>query len=547
MRAKTLEFPLTGTQAFTLERSSTRRFAWPLAITAVAAGWIVHWRALFAFFSADDLMHLQQAAGLLPTPTQPWRFLTQVAYFRAMLELFGPRPLMFMGANLLLHSANVLLFQRLLRKRQTAPQVALLAAVVFAASPLLFVVIAHAAVVNDFAALTFMLLALLAAQSPNRAIRVSAVALTITALFCKESVLFLPLLAFAKTSDAPPARGRRTRRVMLVVVVTFCAVYLAARAHGAGPGGPAYATSAWIAPWNLLTYTTWVSGLQRALIDIARSPHTLILLAGGVTLGGLIIAARVFRRHAHDIAFGLAWWLLGLLPVLPLRSSRYPHYLYVALPGFTLAASASAMATWDAIARRVPPLRRRGVSMGRARWTLALGLSVAYVLLSRSLVSKQLALRMHGIDLPLDPQIRSSVVAGRAVMSLAHYDMRHSMRLAIISPPELKRVFGARSGREYSSPTAVYDLQGSVLNGGRALRVFYPELDSVVYVDRWSRALAGFEVATYDDVHGFEVLGRSPAALGPLADRLDALGANTTAASLRDSMRAVARIAPSQQ
>ena len=515
-------------------------------MAAVVAGVIVHWRALFTFFSADDLMHLQQAAGLLPTPTQPWRFLTQVVYFRVMLWLFGPWPLAFMGVNLLLHSANVLLFRRILLNRQTVPQVALLATVVFAACPLLFVVIAHAVVVNDFLALTFMLLALLASQSRNGALRVSTLPLMITALFCKESVLFLPLLAFAKTGSTHPLDGRRTRRAMLAVVVIFSAFYLAARAHGAGPGGSAYATSVSIVPWNLLTYTQWVSSLQRGLPGLVRSADSQSWLAGVAALGGLALAARMFRRHIPDIAFGLAWWMLGLLPVLPLRFSTYPHYLYVALPGFALAAAASVVGAWDAIARRVPALGEGDAKAGRARWILALALSAVYVAQAQSLVSERLTLRMQGIDLPLDPQIRSYVVAARAVTSLAHYDMRHSMRLAIVSPPELNRVFGARSGRAYSGRTAVYDLQRSVLNDGRALRVFFPAIDSVVYVDRWSRDLVGFDVATYDDVSGFEVFGRGPDALSALADRLDAVGANATAASLRDSMRAVAHVAPAE-
>ena len=66
-----------------------------LATTAIvvgilAAACVVQWHAVVSFFSADDLIHLEQAAGLLPTPVMPWRYLSQVLYFRAMLWVFGP-------------------------------------------------------------------------------------------------------------------------------------------------------------------------------------------------------------------------------------------------------------------------------------------------------------------------------------------------------------------------------------------------------------------------------------------------------------------------
>ena len=53
------------------------RSNWAAVGTAIAAATFVHYRELLTFFSADDLMHLQQAAGLLPTPLQPWRFDTR--------------------------------------------------------------------------------------------------------------------------------------------------------------------------------------------------------------------------------------------------------------------------------------------------------------------------------------------------------------------------------------------------------------------------------------------------------------------------------------
>src|ERR1043166_5857786 len=98
--------------ASTDRRSSFSRVALPIAFAVAVI--VVHWPALFSFFSADDLIHLQQAAHLLPTPRTPWRFLTQVLYFRGMLRGLGARPSAFMLVNLLLHILTVVLVWRLL-------------------------------------------------------------------------------------------------------------------------------------------------------------------------------------------------------------------------------------------------------------------------------------------------------------------------------------------------------------------------------------------------------------------------------------------------
>ena len=53
---------------------------------------LVQRRSLGSFFGADDLIHLEQAYGIAPPPLVPWRVLTQVLYFRAMIHLVGPAP-----------------------------------------------------------------------------------------------------------------------------------------------------------------------------------------------------------------------------------------------------------------------------------------------------------------------------------------------------------------------------------------------------------------------------------------------------------------------
>jgi hypothetical protein len=62
---------------------SPRVLLW-LLVPVLLALWVQR-RALGSFFAADDLIHLEQARGILPTLLLPWRALTQVLYFRGML------------------------------------------------------------------------------------------------------------------------------------------------------------------------------------------------------------------------------------------------------------------------------------------------------------------------------------------------------------------------------------------------------------------------------------------------------------------------------
>ena len=51
-----------------------------------------------------------------------------------------------------------------------------------------------------------------------------------------------------------------------------------------------------------------------------------------------------------------------------------------------------------------------------------------------------------------------------------------------------------------------------VLDGGRALRALYPQLDTVAFVDHWSAGYGSFDLFLYDAEGHFTDLGRGPRA-----------------------------------
>ena len=103
-----------------------------IAGCALLAAWVFR-RALFSFFSSpDDLFYLEQAVGLRPTPLGPFRFLSQVVYFRAMVGLVGLDPFPFHAVSLLVHIVNAALVFALARVAGARRIVAWFGAVLFA-------------------------------------------------------------------------------------------------------------------------------------------------------------------------------------------------------------------------------------------------------------------------------------------------------------------------------------------------------------------------------------------------------------------------------
>jgi hypothetical protein len=490
------------------------------ALIALAIGiavLLVHWRALFCFFSADDAIHLEQAAGLVATPRVPWRFLTQVVYFRLMLGLFGARPLAFMTVNVLLHVVNAVLVHRLLR-RYVDDAIAITATVLFAACPLLTIVLGHAVIVNDVSALTVTLVVLLSFAS---ATTIALVAMFVVALLCKESVLFMPVVVAALVPSPRALRSPRALALAATMVAT-AAAFLVARAGAAAPSGTAYAMSRYAVVPNLCTYVAWFLSLWRPLPDLVRSPDPRAWrLALPFFALALFTAWRVPRAR-RGMLVGGTWFVAGLLPVLPLAYSTYPHYLYVALPGLALVA---------ALLIHLLP---------RDAWPyLAAAICVGYPMQAARLAAERFTLRIRGTDVPLDPQIRSWVVAGRAVVSLEGRLPTGRAHLAVLGNVGRVEVLNARTGQRYASLDSSrtgYDLVRAMLDDGRALRVFYPQVDTVAYLDTWPRApLRGWWLALPVGAGNLAIYGPTDEERQRL---LDDLGRMRAFSSPYDSLRA---------
>jgi hypothetical protein len=141
-----------------------------------------------------------------------------------------------------------------------------------------------------------------------------------------------------------------------------------------------------------MTYTAWFLRLDDALPGLVRSMSPVSWRLGLPALVICCAAAALSRRERPAITLGLAWWLLGLAPVLLLVNSAYPHYAYVGLPGLALAVAG----TLSALARIAyrPFAGARGPAspdIGKVGVVAAIVLVVCYAAVSRGLVMKRAA------------------------------------------------------------------------------------------------------------------------------------------------------------
>ncbi|TMQ69123.1 MAG: hypothetical protein E6K81_15665 [Candidatus Eisenbacteria bacterium] len=470
-----------------------------IAGCALLAAWVFR-RALFSFFSSpDDLFYLEQAVGLRPTPLGPFRFLSQVVYFRAMVGLVGLDPFPFHAVSLLVHIVNAALVYALARMAGARRIVAWLGAVLFATFPLSETLLSSAVGINDEAALALALTALICLRRPGIRWRIAASVSFALALASKESVIFLPVLAlWLRPASMPLAVAARRARPLFAISAVVAMLFILLRPAGLAPGGEAYAIHFGSNLFHdLMTYLSWSVDLVRPLPDLVSSIDPTAWRVGIWVVAAIVLCRWRWGAQEPAIRLGLVWGILGLLPVLPLRFQTYRHYLYPAVPGLALIVAGALVQSLMLLGRLPRPGDTAVDRRVRPRLvvTLVVLAVLAYALRADHLIAARLALRMPGSQLALDPVERRREVAVRALASLHQHLGPDHAAVAVYSPSGMGRVFSARTGQEYPGIPAgrhSYDLLAAVTDSGRVFRLFLPQIDSVAFLDRWSCADTSF-------------------------------------------------------
>ena len=515
---------------------SARHIAAALACAALAF-WVYR-RALGAYFTTDDFILLEQARGLLASQSGPWRWISNHAYFAALTPLAGASAFPYHLVNWLLHGLNAALLFTWLSRRGMRPAFAVLAAGLFAASRVHVLAVTPVSGNCDLLALTFALGALLTADLAGRAGLGATVVLFAAALLSKENVALLPAVLLlpvvsshrrdvvtspiapqtnpagrdrpptppshrlgALTLPASAARGL----ILLGLSAAFALTLMLTQVRSGNLGGSAYAIGfSGNLVRNLSLYSRWLTDL-RSIAPDTTTPNPaaagLSPLLLPIALAALSIVA---WRRTRWIALGAAWWLLTLLPVLPLRGHAYLHYLYT--PSAGLAIALAGTLAWM-VESAGAGLRAGAI----AAWAMACAILVTFAVTTDRALTTRAESRMPGLALPADPYFRKCAAARNAIADLAPVLAgRSHVRMLVYEPPGPLITLDATTGAPMDAPRAEgrqYLLLESVLDGGRAVRLVYPQVDTVAFAPRWNPAYASFDLFTYGADGHFVALG----------------------------------------
>jgi hypothetical protein len=290
----------------------------------------------------------------------------------------GLAPFGYHLANLLLHLANVALVLAVARRLLGDGRAALLVAALFAVHPIGSEAVAGAVGIGDLLSAAFLLAAFrafLALEELDRreAGRVVAVALLfLGAVLSKETAIVFPFLAAAHELVLRPGRAPRPRVLALlaglvaVAVAAFVARTIAIGGLNAGKWeGITFGRTMLMQADVVARYLRLVAfpvGLSaRHAIPVPVSLLEPRNLASVAALGAVANLGALSLRRAPAVAFGIAWFFVGLLPVMnlvPLPGAMMgERFLYVPAIGLFIAAAdvgrralAAARPPWTAVA-----------------------------------------------------------------------------------------------------------------------------------------------------------------------------------------------------
>jgi tetratricopeptide (TPR) repeat protein len=364
---------------------------------------LVYGGSLFAGFVWDDASVIFPAAARPPVAAVRRAFTGGVVvdgialgYFRPLVDLsyaldgwlWGPRPFGFHLTNLLLYALCVALAHRLARRLLGSAVAAAAAAITFALHPVHVESVAWVQGRGDllaFIGVAAAMLAFLRALEAERAWPwgMAAATAALGGALAKEwalMVLFLAAAWWVLVARREAVTAARALRALAPFPVALAAYAVLRAASGVGiDAGTAPALLTTGERWRALapTFTRYLGLLlwphplsTYHTVAIPAGPLDLRVVAGGLCLAGTLAAAWWAARRAPRAAFALWWFLLALLPVLPVMPIKgftmAERYLFLPSFGFALGVGLLGARLYRAAGGR------------RARWALgAAGTAVA--------------------------------------------------------------------------------------------------------------------------------------------------------------------------
>lgn len=359
-------------------RTGRRGIVW-FGLFVAGLSMAIMWPGLTGGFVFDDWGYLNETQqgdwwrSSITDVTNPIFRPVLLGFIELQHTLFGSRPLPFhLVAFLLLLVCGVLMYRLTLRLHVDEWGARIAGAVIVLHAAMVWPIAWTSAVSSLLAlALSLGVCLLLAEPEPSIRAAVAAVALFLIAIFTREVVAGLPLVVVLLRLTLLPGplarRVVRAARPTLGLWAVLVAYGLLRIISGAGSDGGAYEVRlGGQAVLNLLTLMKIASNAPS--LPFSRSQRILAVAIWVVLVVLVIVAARAGRTQG---VAGLAWFLIGVAPVVPLfRQLMVPYYLDFALPGLALVVGVA----FAEIARRIP-----------GRWATAMGLVAVISLAGLSL------------------------------------------------------------------------------------------------------------------------------------------------------------------
>ena len=278
----------------------------------------------------------------------------------------------FLLTNLLIHTANGLLFYRLLLRIDADRLLALIGAALFLLHPVQVESVAWVSQRKNLLAMLFFLLAWEcyrryrdAQAGRGRAAYLAAVACFILALLSKSVVVIFPLVLILFDACFPVGNIRVRLKDKLPFILAAMAVAALALVsqqaeHGGGRsafhGGTPLATLYSMLPvlCRYLGMLVWPSALSAEYDPVIYQSVTATVVAALLVLVVVIVACGILLVRERRLGFWAVLFFVGLLPVsqiVPLVTLINDRYLYFPLLGF--AALCAGCVTH--LSRRCPP------------------------------------------------------------------------------------------------------------------------------------------------------------------------------------------------
>lgn len=358
--------------------SRLRRVAYLLIAPAVCL--LFFWRAPWIWFFQDDfawlglpleLNHFSDLPRILflPKAQGTVRFLSERLYFLAAgsifdMSLFSVNALPFRICAMLTWFANLTLATLIGARLLRSCAAAVAAAVLWTASAVLVRPLAWASAYNQALIALCVLLALYARlrwlESGSRKWMIIEWAAYLTGFGVLEIVVIYPAIALLHSLIFEPKRPRRWLNLggLSVPAILFTAIHFLL--IPSAPGTYALAIDSRL-PATLWNYVEWT--LAPVQIGEALGQwHLLALISVPLTgLALLTFAAWRFRNRDYLPLFCIGWFLLFLLPVLPLPGHVTDYYLTVPVLGLAWLAGSALVSAWNAT--RIPQLAMRSAAV----------------------------------------------------------------------------------------------------------------------------------------------------------------------------------------